>query len=305
MTAEPRCWGGGGVSHPSQLTTGLVIKSVTTSPTLAGERMLFILQVSILSEQDDGSHPSNPSLFDKSIFTLSGALAAQTSVTANMSEYATTKRRESDLSHVLFTLPDNLKRELLVVPGAGSLLLINLCCQRRLTILRKIPCYLPRLPLPLCLKLRLKLSCRVVPIGTTHLCMLHVRASQASASVPLPLLFGARSEVVAGFCLHTIRDEALAQVVDSLLRKGAIELAPHPSLSYYNRLFIVMKTSGSWRPVIDLSLLNLIVLKIHHPEGCISASSDASGIQIVSSVHGSLLWSLRCSSGLHAVMATD
>ena len=52
MTAEPRCWGGGGgVSHPSQLTTGLAIKSVTTSPTLAGERMLFILQVSILSEQ--------------------------------------------------------------------------------------------------------------------------------------------------------------------------------------------------------------------------------------------------------------
>ena len=43
--------GGGGVSHPSQLTTGLVIKSVTTSPTLAGERMLFIPKVSILSEQ--------------------------------------------------------------------------------------------------------------------------------------------------------------------------------------------------------------------------------------------------------------
>ena len=55
MTAEPRCWGGGGVSHPSQLTTGLVIKSVTTSPTLAGERMLFILQVSILSEQRNSS----------------------------------------------------------------------------------------------------------------------------------------------------------------------------------------------------------------------------------------------------------
>ena len=49
MTAEPRYWGG--VSHPLQLITGLVIKSVTTSPTLAGERMLFILQVSILSEQ--------------------------------------------------------------------------------------------------------------------------------------------------------------------------------------------------------------------------------------------------------------
>ena len=49
MTAEPRCLGG--VSHPLQLTTGLIIKSVTTSPTLAGEHMLFILQVSILSEQ--------------------------------------------------------------------------------------------------------------------------------------------------------------------------------------------------------------------------------------------------------------
>ena len=40
--------GGGGVSHPLQLTTGLVINSfVTTSPTLAGERMLVIPKASI------------------------------------------------------------------------------------------------------------------------------------------------------------------------------------------------------------------------------------------------------------------
>ena len=52
MTAEPRCWGGGGgCLPPPPATTGLVIKSVTTSPTLAGERMLFIPRVSILSEQ--------------------------------------------------------------------------------------------------------------------------------------------------------------------------------------------------------------------------------------------------------------
>ena len=50
--------GGGGVSHPLQLTTGLVIKSITTSPTLAGERMLFILQVSILSEQTKFTIPT-------------------------------------------------------------------------------------------------------------------------------------------------------------------------------------------------------------------------------------------------------
>ena len=43
---------GGGVSHPLQLTTGLVVNSlVTTSPTLADERMLLIMKVSILSEQ--------------------------------------------------------------------------------------------------------------------------------------------------------------------------------------------------------------------------------------------------------------
>ena len=41
----------------------MVIKSVTTSPTLAGERMLFILQVSILSEQThDTQGNSFPSL---------------------------------------------------------------------------------------------------------------------------------------------------------------------------------------------------------------------------------------------------
>ena len=75
----------------------------------------------------------------------------------------------------------------------------------------------------------------MVAVGTTHLCMLHVRAPQAAASVPLSLLFGARSGVVAGFYLHTIRAKALAQVVESLLQKGAIELAPFSLLGYYSR----------------------------------------------------------------------
>ena len=44
--------GGGCLPPPLQLTTGLVVNSfVITSPTLAGERMLLILKVSILSEQ--------------------------------------------------------------------------------------------------------------------------------------------------------------------------------------------------------------------------------------------------------------
>ena len=47
----------------------------------------------------------------------------------------------------------------------------------------------------------------------------------------------------------------------SLVKKGAVEFAPLPSPGFYSRLFVVMKASGSWRPVIDLSLLNLKVLK--------------------------------------------
>ena len=52
MTVEPWCGWGGGVSHLPQLTTGLGVNSfITTSPTLAGERILLIPKVSILSEQ--------------------------------------------------------------------------------------------------------------------------------------------------------------------------------------------------------------------------------------------------------------
>ena len=65
----------------------------------------------------------------------------------------------------------------------------------------------------------------------------------------------------SAYCPNSIRGKALGQEVESLLQKGAIELAPLPSLGYYSRLFVVMKASGSWRPVIDLSRLNLKVLK--------------------------------------------
>ena len=46
-------------------------------------------------------------------------------------------------------------------------------------------------------------------------------------------------------------------MVQALLNKGALELAPLPSPGFYSRLFMVMKASGAWRPVIDLSTLNL------------------------------------------------
>ena len=90
---------------------------------LVGDSQCFwFLSVLLAQLKDDGYCPSNPSLFDRSISALSAALAAQTSVAANVSEFVTTKRRESYLAHASFALPDNLKRELLVAPGADSLL---------------------------------------------------------------------------------------------------------------------------------------------------------------------------------------
>ena len=52
---------------------------------------------------------------------------------------------------------------------------------------------------------------------------------------------------------------ALEKVTLGLVTKGAVEFAPLPSLGFYSRLFVVWKTSGSWRPVIDLSTLNRFV----------------------------------------------
>ena len=59
----------------------------------------------------------------------------------------------------------------------------------------------------------------------------------------------------------SIRGKALEKEVQSLVEKGALELAPLPSPGFYSRVFVVMKASGSWRPVIDLSTLNLRVRK--------------------------------------------
>ena len=57
----------------------------------------------------------------------------------------------------------------------------------------------------------------------------------------------------------SVKGAALEEVTLGLIAKGAVELAPLPSPGFYSRLFVVWKTSGSWRPVIDLSHLNRFV----------------------------------------------
>ena len=53
----------------------------------------------------------------------------------------------------------------------------------------------------------------------------------------------------------SIKGAALGVVILPLIATGAVELAPLPSPGFSSRRFLVWKTSGSWRPVIDLSLL--------------------------------------------------
>ena len=56
----------------------------------------------------------------------------------------------------------------------------------------------------------------------------------------------------------SIKGKALAAELLALEEKGAIELAP-PTPGYYSRVFVAAKASGAWRPIIDLSSLNLHV----------------------------------------------
>ena len=66
------------------------------------------------------------------------------------------------------------------------------------------------------------------------------------SNVPIPM---------PSYSPTSIKGAALEEVALGLIAKGAVELAPLPSPGFYSRLFVVWTTSGSWRPVIDLSHL--------------------------------------------------
>ena len=54
----------------------------------------------------------------------------------------------------------------------------------------------------------------------------------------------------------------LQEEVDSLLRKGAVEVLAQVSPGFYGHLFCVPKASGGWRPVLDLSFLNRFLRRV-------------------------------------------
>ena len=72
--------------------------------------------------KEDGFRPSDPSLFDKNISALSAALASQTTVASGLTDFITSKLRESYLAHTSCPVAESQKWELLVAPGTGFLL---------------------------------------------------------------------------------------------------------------------------------------------------------------------------------------
>ena len=90
---------------------------------LAGESQSFWLLSSLLAQlRDEGYKPADPALFDKNISTLSAALASQTTMTAGISDFITSKRRESYLAHTSCPIAESVKRDVLVGPGSDSFL---------------------------------------------------------------------------------------------------------------------------------------------------------------------------------------
>ena len=66
------------------------------------------------------------------------------------------------------------------------------------------------------------------------------------SNVPIPM---------PSYSPTSIKGATLEEVTLGLIDKDAVELASLTSPGFYSRLFVVWKTSGSWRPVIDLSHL--------------------------------------------------
>ena len=79
------------------------------------------------------------------------------------------------------------------------------------------------------------------------------RVLPSLSTVPIPL---------PSYSPTSVRGIALDAAVTDLIAKGAVEPAPSTP-GFYSRLFVTPKVTGGWRPVIDLSRLNCLVLVSH------------------------------------------
>ena len=81
----------------------------------------------------------------------------------------------------------------------------------------------------------------------------------------------ARFPTVISCYANPHRNSYLLEALHQLIDKNAIELVQNPtSLGFFNRLFLVPKPNNKWRPILDLSKLNLFLkvekFKMETPE---------------------------------------
>ena len=75
-------------------------------------------------------------------------------------------------------------------------------------------------------------------------------------SLPFSSLPPLTSPVFLASYQNPEKRRALHDAVKEMEMKGAIEVVRTPSPGFYSRLFLVPKAGGTWRPIIDLSVLN-------------------------------------------------
>ena len=69
-----------------------------------------------------------------------------------------------------------------------------------------------------------------------------------------------RSPTITSCYANPHRNSYLLEALHQLLDKNAVELVQNPqSLGFYNRLFLVPKPNTWWRPILDLSTLNIFL----------------------------------------------
>ena len=81
----------------------------------------------------------------------------------------------------------------------------------------------------------------------------------------------ARFPTIVSCYLNPHRNSYLLEALHQLIAKNAVELVKHQtSLGFFNRLFLVPKPNNKWRPILDLSKLNLFLktekFKMETPE---------------------------------------
>jgi hypothetical protein len=63
-------------------------------------------------------------------------------------------------------------------------------------------------------------------------------------------------------CVDKVKEDVIDKEVHSLLAKNAVVVVTVLTPGFYGRIFVVPKRSGCFRPVLDLSLLNLFLISI-------------------------------------------